>query len=157
MLLSPSMQHSPHAAVTIHSASTSHCCHHPCDIHLTLLLLSIQYSPHHHHHYLSLNHEGRWGIADDFSTSFLHFSLFSTALWDLLNTRPVHSLMLSSHFFLCLPCHLSPFTVPCNMVLARPDEGKHGHTTAVCISLRLSRGLYVVQLPNGSWHGLLPW
>ena len=31
------------------------------------------------------------------------FSLFSTALWDLANSRPVHSLMLSSHLFLCLP------------------------------------------------------
>ena len=69
-----------------------------------------------------LNREGRWGTTDDFATSFLHFSLFSTALWDLLNCRPVHSLMSSSHLFLCLPCLLSPFTVPCKMVLARPDE-----------------------------------
>ena len=30
--------------------------------------------------------------------------------------------MLSSHLFLCLPCLLPPFTVPCKMVLARPDE-----------------------------------
>ena len=50
------------------------------------------------------------------------FSLFSTALWDLANSRPVHSLMLSSHLFLCLPCLHPPFTVPCKMVLARPDE-----------------------------------
>ena len=56
-----------------------------------------------------------------FATSFLHFSLFSTALWDLPDSRPVHSLMLSSHLFLCLPCLLPPFTVPCKMVLARPD------------------------------------
>ena len=34
----------------------------------------------------------------------------------------VHSRMLSSHLFLCLPCLLHPFTVPCKMVLARPDE-----------------------------------
>ena len=47
---------------------------------------------------------------------------YSTALWDLPNFRPVHSLMLSSHLFLCLPCLLPPFTVPCKMVLARPDE-----------------------------------
>ena len=67
------------------------------------------------------NREGRWGTTNDFATSFLHFSLFSTALWDLLNSRPVHSLMLSSHLFLCLPCLLPPFTVPCKMVLARPD------------------------------------
>ena len=77
---------------------------------------------HHHCHHLSLNREGRWGTTDDFATSFLHFSLFSTALWDLPNSRPVHSLMLSSHLFLCLPCLLPPFTVPCKMVLARPDE-----------------------------------
>ena len=30
--------------------------------------------------------------------------------------------MLSSHLFLCPPCLLLPFTVPCKMVLARPDE-----------------------------------
>ena len=70
----------------------------------------------------SLNHEGRWGTADDFATGFLHFSLFSTALWDLPNSRPIHSLMLSFHLFLCLPCLLPPFTVPCKMVLTRPNE-----------------------------------
>ena len=41
------------------------------------------------HHHQSLNREGRWGTTDDFATSFLHFSLFSTALWDLPNSRPV--------------------------------------------------------------------
>ena len=29
---------------------------------------------------------------------------------------------LSSHLFLCLPCRLSPFTVPYKMVMARPNE-----------------------------------
>ena len=76
----------------------------------------------HQHHHQSLNRMGRWGTTDNFATSFLHFSLFSTALWDLPNSRPVHSLMLSSHFFLCPPCLLPPFTVPCKIVLARPDE-----------------------------------
>ena len=71
---------------------------------------------------ISLNCKGRWGTTDDFTTSLLNFSLFSTALWDLENSRPVHSLMLSSHLFLCLPCLLPLFTVPCKMVLARPDE-----------------------------------
>ena len=78
---------------------------------------------HHHHHHLSLNREGRWGTTDDFATSFLHFSVFSTTLWDLANSRPVHPLMLSSHLFFCLPCLLSPFTVPCKMVLARSSCG----------------------------------
>ena len=50
----------------------------------------------HHHHRQSLNCEGHWGTTGDFATSFLHFSLFSTAVWDLPNSRPVHSLMLSS-------------------------------------------------------------
>ena len=92
----------------------------------------LRWSHHHHHHHhhhhrrrrrhLSLNREGRWGTTDDFTTSLLHFSLFSTALWDLANSRPIHSLMLSSHLFLCLPCLLPPFTVPCKMGLSRPDE-----------------------------------
>ena len=72
--------------------------------------------------HLSLNREGRWGTKNNFATSFLHFSMFSTAPWDLPNSRPVHSLMLSSYLILCLPCLLPPFTVPCKMVLARPDE-----------------------------------
>ena len=73
----------------------------PCNI---ALLAQI----HHHHHYQSLNRTGRWGTTDDFATSFLHFSLFSTALWDLPNSGPVHFLMLSSHLFLCPPCLLPP-------------------------------------------------
>ena len=76
----------------------------------------------HHHHHLSLNRKGCRGTTDDFTTSFLKLSLFSTALWDLANSRPVHSLMLSSHLFFCLPCLLPPFTVPYKMVLARTDE-----------------------------------
>ena len=76
----------------------------------------------HFHLHLFLNREGRWGTTDDFTASFLHFPLFSTALWDVVNSRLVHSLMLSSHLFLCLPCLLPSFTVPCKMVLARPDE-----------------------------------
>ena len=72
--------------------------------------------------HLPLNREDLWDTTDDFATSFLHFSLFSTALWDLANSRPVHSLMLSSHLFICLPCLLPPFTVLCQMGLARHYE-----------------------------------
>ena len=59
---------------------------------------------------------------NDFATSFLHFTLFSSALWDLVNSRPVLSLMLSSHLFSCLLCvfFCLPFTEPCKMVSARP-------------------------------------
>ena len=118
---------------------------------------SHTHTHHHHHHHQSLNREGRWGTTDDFATSFLHFSLFSTALWDLPKSRPVHSLMLSSHLFLCPPCLLPPFTVPCKMVLARPDELE---TWPYHCSLRLFtivRDLRVVHLPAGYWHGLPRW
>ena len=48
---------------------------------------------------------------------------------------------------------------PLSLCLARwfwPDlmKGRHDHTTAVCISLRLSGDLHVVQLPAGTWHEL---
>ena len=33
------------------------------------------------------NQRGCWGTKDNFTTSFLHFPLFSTALWDLANAR----------------------------------------------------------------------
>ena len=88
----------------------------------TYKLLPLNTHHHNHHHHLSLSHKGRWGTTDDFTTSFLHFSLFSTAFRDLANSRLVHSLMLSSHLFLCLACLFPPFTEPCKMVLARPDD-----------------------------------
>ena len=100
---------------------------------ITIILSTFFFRVHHHHyHHQSLNDEGRWGTTDDFATSFLHFSLFSTALWDLPNSRPVHSLMMSSHLFLCLPCLFPPFTVPCKMVLARPNVRK---VVCVCVIL----------------------
>ena len=99
--------------------------------------------------HLSVNHEGRWGTTDDFTTSFLPF--FPVLHCSLVaNSRPVHSLMLSSHLFLCLPCLL-----PLLLWLARwfwPDvmNGWHDHTSAVCVSLQWSGGLHVVWLPAGS-------
>ena len=59
----------------------------------------------------------------DFTTSFLHFpcSPLPSGTWRT-RCRPVHSLMLSSHLVLCLPCLLHSFTVPYKVVLARPDE-----------------------------------
>ena len=122
-----------------------------------------------YHHHQFLNREGRWGTTDDFATSFLHSSLFSTALWDLANSRPVHSLMLSSHLFLCLPCHclptsssVCPVFFPLSLCLAKwfwSDlmNGRHDHTNAVSISLPWSGGLHVVRLPAGSWHILPRW
>ena len=36
-------------------------------------------------------------------------------------------------------------------------NGRHDHTTAVCVSLRSSGDLHVVHLPAGCWHGLPRW
>ena len=113
----------------------------------------------HHHHHQSLNREGRCGITDDFATSLLHFSLFSTSLWDLPNSRPVHFLMLSSNLFLCPPCLLPPFTVPCKMVLARPDQRetwqyrcslRHGAIHIKVISFWFSTGVTCLPLSSSS-------
>ena len=51
---------------------------------------------------------------------------------------------------------------PLSLCLTRwfwPDlmNGKHDHTTAVCVFLRSSGDLHVVQLLAGSWHGLPRW
>ena len=100
----------------------------------------------HHHHHQFLNCEGRWGTTDDFATSFLHFSMFSTALWDLPNSRPVHSwCCLSTSSSVCL------VFLPLSLCLARwfwSDlmNGKHDHTTAVCVSSQWSGGLRVVRI-----------
>ena len=48
--------------------------------------------------------------------------LFSTALWELLISRPVHAVISSSHLFLSLPCLLLLTMVPCKMAWASPDE-----------------------------------
>ena len=76
----------------------------------------------HLHLHLSLNRGSCWDTAGDFTISFLYFSVFhcllglSELLWH------VHSLMLTSLLFVCLPCLLPPFTVSCKMVLTRSDE-----------------------------------
>ena len=64
----------------------------------------------------------------------------------------------------CLPTSSSVFIVffSLSLCLARwfwPDlmNGKHDHTTAVCVSLRSSGSLRVVRLPAGSRHGLFRW
>ena len=59
---------------------------------------------HLHRLHLPLNREGPRSTTSDFATSFLHFSLFSIALWDLANSGPIQSLTFSSHLFFCLPC-----------------------------------------------------
>ena len=72
--------------------------------------------------YLSRSLADGWGTTVDFTTSFLHSSGFSAFHSMIFHSRPVHSLTLSSHRFLCLPLRLPPWTVPCRIVLASPDD-----------------------------------
>ena len=66
--------------------------------------------------------EGRRGTTDEFATTPFHLNLFSAALVELAKSIPVHSLILSSHLFFCLPLFLFPFTVPCRIVFAKPED-----------------------------------
>ena len=65
---------------------------------------------------------GRRGTTDKFATIPFHSDLFSAALVELAKSIPVHSLILSSHLFFCLPLFLFPFTVPCTIVFAKPED-----------------------------------
>ena len=55
--------------------------------------------------------EGRRGSTDEFATIPFHLDLFLAALVELAKSIPVHSLILSSHLFFCLPLFLFPFAV----------------------------------------------
>ena len=70
----------------------------------------------------SLNLGGRRGTTDDAETIPFHPSLSSAALRESPNPIPIHSLMLSSHLFFCLPLLLAAFTVPCRTVFAMPED-----------------------------------
>ena len=66
--------------------------------------------------------EGRRGTTDKFATIPFHLVLFSAVLAELAKSIPVYSLILSFHLFFCLPLFLFPFTVPCRIVFARPED-----------------------------------
>ena len=96
-----------------------------------------------HHHHLSLNRDGRWGTTDDFATSFLHFPC------SILPSGTCRTPGLSIPRC-CLPTSSTVYLVffPLSLCLARwfwPDlmNGRHDHTTAVCVSLRSSGDLHV--------------
>ena len=66
--------------------------------------------------------EGRQGTTDEFATIPFHIVLFSAVLVELAKSIPVHSLLLSSHLFFCLPLFLFPFTVHCRIIFAKPED-----------------------------------
>ena len=58
--------------------------------------------------FLSRSLADRWGTTVDFTTSFLHSLWFSALRSMIFHSKRVHSLMLSSHRFLCLPLRPPP-------------------------------------------------
>ena len=69
---------------------------------------------------VSRNHQGRRGTTADIGDNLLPSLTVIGCSLMLLKSRPVHSLMLSSHLFFCLPLFLFPGTVPCRTFLQRP-------------------------------------
>ena len=76
---------------------------------------------------LHLSHSlfDRWGTKDDRATTVLHSSLFSAFRRVSPNFNPVHSLMLSSHLFFCLPLLLPPCPVPCRIFAFRQTQKRN--------------------------------
>ena len=66
--------------------------------------------------------EGRRGTTDEFATIPFHLVLFSAALVEVTKSIPVHSIILSSHLFFCLPLFICSFTVPCRIVFAKSED-----------------------------------
>ena len=71
---------------------------------------------------LSHNFGRSSGTTDELATTPLHLGLFSAALAELAKSIPVHSLILSSHLFFCLPLFHFPFIAPCRIVFAKPED-----------------------------------
>ena len=93
--------------------------------------------------------EGRRGTTDEFVTFHFHLVLFSAALVEMAKPIPVHSLILSSHLFLCLPLLLIPFTVPCRVVFAKPENQKHGQNH---LSFR-----FLIRVRSSSYSPMAAW
>ena len=93
--------------------------------------------------------EGRRGTTDEFATIPFHLDLFSAALVELAKSIPVHSLILSSHLFFCLPLFLFPFTVPCRIVFAKPEDLETWpHHLSFCFLTRVRSSSYS---PMAAW------
>ena len=65
---------------------------------------------------------GYLGTTHELATIPFHLVLFPAAQTELAKSIPVHSLIMSSHLFFYLPLLLFPFTVPCRIVFAKPED-----------------------------------
>ena len=99
---------------------------------------------------LAIQGDGHQGATDEFATIPFHLVLFSAALVELTNSILVHSLILSSHLFLCLPL-LFPFTVPCTIVLAKPEDFEMWPNHLSFSFLTRVRSYHILQWLPGSF------
>ena len=93
--------------------------------------------------------EGRRGTTDKFATTPFQLDLFSAALVELTKSIPVHSLILSSHLFFCLPLFLFPFTV--GLSLLNQKTLRHGQTILAFVSCPGSGVRHILQWLLGSF------
>ena len=78
--------------------------------------------------------EGRRGTTDEFATIPFHLVLFSAALVDLAKSIPVHSLILSSHLFFCLPLFFFLSLCTVGLSLLYQKTLRHGQTILAFVS-----------------------
>ena len=109
------------------------------------VILSLLYS----NLFYPITLEGRRGTTDEFATIPFHLDLFSAALVELAKSIPAHSLILSSHLFFCLPLFLFPFTVPCRIVFAKPEDLE---TWPIHLSFR-----FLTRVRSSSYSPMAAW
>ena len=71
---------------------------------------------------LSRNLGCHWGTTDEFVTTSFRLVLFSAALVELVKSIPVHSLILSSHLFFCLPLFFFLSLCPVGLSFSKPED-----------------------------------
>ena len=77
---------------------------------------------------------------EDLTANFLHPSLSSASFKASPSFRPVHSRMLSSHLFLCLPLIFCSLSLHCTLSWQALLTLLHAHTTSVCVFHRGQAG-----------------
>ena len=80
--------------------------------------------------------EDRWGTLDKFAAIPFHLILFSAALVELAKSIPVHSVILSSHLFFCLPVFFFLYYLYTSVVLGLKKDKNAEKVTKVASGLK---------------------
>ena len=88
---------------------------------------------------------------DESATIPFHLVLFSAALAELAKPTPVHSLILSSHLFFCLPLFLFLSLCPVGLSLLNQKTLKPGQTNLASVSWPGSGFRHIIQWLLGSF------